>query len=165
MKRCSFDKDDSSIVLDEQALEYVNQSVNAIENSFMALEVLKFLRMVDTCYRKKEVVDKLVYYALREHNFYCLKEMVFLVASSKDKIEEYLPFDESLDSEGFLFSNFLTYYILIFEIGFREKAEQLMRFAVKKVGERYSREHIIVGMKVYLAPSMCDKFVELLDES
>lgn len=77
MKRCSFDKDDSSIVLDEQALEYVNQSVNAIENSFMALEVLKFLRMVDTCYRKKEVVDKLVYYALREYNFYCLKEMGF----------------------------------------------------------------------------------------
>jgi hypothetical protein len=163
--KSSFDDNVDSCILDDQALEYVNQSVDSIENSFMALEVLKFLRMVDTGYRKKEVVDRLVHYALREYNFYCLKEMVFLVASSKEKIEEYLPFDESLDSEGSLFSNFLTYYILIFEIGFREKFEQLMRFAVKKVGEKYSREHIIVGMKVYLAPSMCDKFVELLDES
>ncbi len=165
MKRCSFDNNTDSFVLDEQALEYVNQSVDTIENSFMALEVLKFLRMVDTGYRKKEVVERLVYYALKEHNFYCLKEMVYLVASSKEKIEEYLPFDESLDSEGSLFSNFLTYYILIFEVGFRGKAEYLMRFAVKKVGEKYSREHIIAGMKVYLTPSMCDKFVELLDES
>jgi len=135
----------------------IDEMMSKVTNSFTALELFKILKLCDNDYRKKEIVRRVMALSLKEMNFYVLKEMIANL-SRNEKFEDYLIFGEDLETLNGLFSHFLAYYLVLFEVGFKDNNEKLMVFAAKEMKKKYSLSQILEGVSNYF---VADKYQKL----